>query len=123
MKPTDRIRITRETVLRMTPPAADSRITFDGEVPGFGARITARGVISFVLSYRIHGRQRCYTIGRYPTLSPTEARDEAIELRKAIRQGQDPLATRALERNAPLVRDLAQEYLVRHAEPRKRPSS
>ena len=116
-------RLTDERIRKTSPPPAGARCVHDCEVPGFAARITARGVVAFVLSYRIHGRQRRYTIGGWPEWSVKEARDRAIELRRQIRDGQDPLARKALDRAAPLVTDLAERYLADYAEPNNRPSS
>ena len=108
--------ITLTVISGLEPPAHGNRILYDSEIPGFGVRITAAGSISFVLTYWIHGRQRRYTVGRFPEYKPAEARNEAIELRKAIREGRDPLESRALDRAAPLVSDLATQYLSEHAE-------
>jgi Arm domain-containing DNA-binding protein len=69
--------ISEKTIKNLKPPATGNRITFDGEVRGFGARITAAGVVSFILDYRIHGRQRRITIGRHPEWSVVAARAEA----------------------------------------------
>jgi integrase len=119
-----RHRLTERDISRLTPPAAGNRIVYDAELPGFGARVTAAGVVSFVLNYRIHGRERRYTIGRAPEYSVAAARDEAMELRRRIRNGEDPLAKRELLRlENPVMADLAREYLSRYAEIHKRPSS
>jgi hypothetical protein len=68
-------RILQQVIAKLESPKQGNRITWDGEVPGFGVRVTSAGVISFVLEYRIHGRKRRYTIGRYPELTATAARD------------------------------------------------
>jgi integrase len=107
-------------VRRLEPPARGNRILYDSEIPGFGVRITAAGAIAFTLTYWIHNRQRRYTIGRYPEYTPAQARDEAIELRKAIREGKDPLVERVLFRTTPLVSDLAAQYITEHCEPEKK---
>jgi integrase len=86
-------------------------------------RITAAGVVAFILNYRIVGRERRYTIGRYPELSADAARNEALELRAKIRKGVDPLQERDSSRTEPLVSDLAHDYIERHALPHKRPGS
>jgi len=57
---------------------------------GFGVRITAAGVRSFVLNYRLDSREYRYTIGRYPDWSALRAVREARELRQRI----DALAAR-----------------------------
>jgi len=52
-------------------------------------RVTPKGTKSFVLLYRSGGRQRRLTIGRYPTLSLSDARRKAQEaLRDAALGGE-----------------------------------
>jgi len=118
--------LTSKILERLTAPTDGSQYTllFDGELPGFGARITAAGVISFTLDYRIRGRRRRYTLGRWPELPVLAARNEAIELRQRIRNGVDPAAERERQRlKNPTMRDLARDYLSRYAAEFKRPKS
>src|SRR5215468_8514999 len=58
---------------------------------GFGVRVTAAGVRSFVMNYRINHVERRYTIGQYPDWSVLRAFKEARELRQRIDRGDDPL--------------------------------
>jgi integrase len=104
-------RIVEQTIKRLKPPAEGNRIAWDSEIPGSGARITAAGIISFILDYRIFGRQRRYTIGRYPELTATAARIDAGELRAKIRAGHDPMEERIHSRSEPTLGDLATAYL------------
>ena len=105
-----RVRITDTLIKRMDAPPSDQHIEWDSEVPGFGVRITAAGAISFVLDYRMHGRKRRYTIGRYPDLNASAARDEATTLRGEIRKGNDPLEGRKKDRDALTLNALSVEY-------------
>jgi integrase len=114
-------RIVEQTIKRMRAPEENSRIEWDAEIPGFGVRITAAGVTSFILDYRIFGRQRRYTIGRYPELTSTAARIEAGELRAMIRAGRDPMEERNQRRGEPTLGDLATAYMESEAEGKKRP--
>jgi integrase len=114
-------RIVEQTIKRMKAPEENSRIEWDAEIPGFGVRITAAGVTSFILDYRIFGRQRRYTIGRYPEMSSTAARIEAGELRAMIRAGRDPMEERNQLRGEPTLGDLATAYMESEAEGKKRP--
>jgi len=107
----------------MPVPDHGSSIEWDSELRGFGIRKTAAGVTSFVLDYRISGRQRRYTIGRHPELTVAAARVQAGELRQCVREGHDPMEDRIQRRLEPTLSDLAEEYLKRHAIPNKRPSS
>lgn len=87
---------------------------FDTEVIGFAARIQASGARTFTIGYRHAGRQRRMTIGRWPEWSVTAARERAKELRRAIDEGQDPLATREDFREAPRVKDMITRYIAEH---------
>src|SRR5690349_3892896 len=96
---------------KLLRPASGNKLYFDGEIPGFAVRVTASGVISFVLNYRVKGRERRYTIQQYPLMSIKEARAEASRLRTEISKGYDPLDTRRSEREAPTMKELAEDYL------------
>jgi hypothetical protein len=114
----------------LVPPARGSRIQYDHEpgddpaktVRGFGVRTTAAGAKSFVLNYRASGQERRLTIGSYPNWSVETARAEARKLRVRIDRGEDPLAERIAEREAPTVKKLADLYIEEHL-PTKRAGS
>lgn len=110
-------RITDDLVKSLKPPKKGNRITYDTEVAGFGIRMTAGGSRSFVLNYRIDGRERRYTIGAYGRneWSVKAARKRAGELRKKIEAGEDPQAVRVDKRQAATVKALADRYLKEHA--------
>jgi len=115
--------ITEKLLKKLQPPPRGSRIVYDRELRGFGLRVTAAGVKAFVLNYHVSGRERRYTIGRWPEVAAEMGRAEALRLRELLRQGYDPLAERERARGVPTMADLAQDYLRRHAEPFKRPLS
>lgn len=115
-------RIVEKMIAKLERPAAGNQIHYDSEIPGFGVRITANGAISFVLNYRIHGRERRYTIGKHPELTATAARDRALRLRGLVRDGRDPLQEREHDRQEPTLSDLSLDYL-KYAETYKRPNS
>jgi integrase len=96
-------------------------LIWDHQLPGFGARVTAAGVKSFILSYRNAGRRKRYTIGRYPEFSVQAARIEAEKLRGDIRKGADPLESKHKERTESTVADLITRYLE-HVAAHKRAS-
>src|SRR6516162_99160 len=116
-------KITQKTILSLQSPAKGNRIQYDSEIPGFGVRITSNGAISFVLNYRLQGRERRYTIGRHPELTALAARERAIQLRGKIIDGVDPLQQRLDAQSEPMMDDLANDYLERYAKPHKRASS
>lgn len=117
-------KLTDRLIKTLPKPAAGNTVLWDAQIPGFGARITHAGAISFVLNYRAHGRERRFTIGRFPDFCATAARDEALRLRSQIKQtGLDPLTDKAKLRDLPALTDLAQKYLEEYAAVHKRASS
>jgi len=116
-------RIADKSIKKMAAPKQGNRIEWDAEIPGFGVRVTAAGVTSFILDYRVAGRQRRYTIGRYPELSIAAARVKAGELRLRILEGHDPMEERHQSRLEPTLGDLAEQYLHQYAATHKRPTS
>ncbi|MBL4544138.1 MAG: tyrosine-type recombinase/integrase [Rhodobacteraceae bacterium] len=104
------------------PPKTGYVLKADARLPGFGVRVTANGVRSFVLNYRCAGRLRRITIGRYPDWTVAAARKRASELRREVDVGIDPMTERQSAISAPTVRDLFDRYCRDHL-PKKRASS
>lgn len=92
-------RINKSTVDAMpTPPTGGRTMLWDSEVKGFGVRIAASGVRTYLLRYRMARRgtpQRTVTIGQHGSPWTTEqARKRAIELLAQVRLGVDHVADR-----------------------------
>src|SRR5713101_5236917 len=115
--------LSEQVVKSLGPPKHGNRILYDAQIPGFGVRITAAGAISFILNYHVHGRERRFTIGKHPEWSVVAARNRALELRRMVTEGFDPLEEREQERTQPTMNDLCAEYLEHHALVHKRPHS
>ena len=116
-------KLTDAIVKALPVPTSGEKITYDESVKGFGIRVTAGGARSFVLNYRTRlGRERRYTIGRFPGWKTSPARTEALELRKAIDRGGDPLGDIHAGRQAPTVADLCDRFAAEHL-PRLRRST
>jgi integrase len=87
---------------------------FDTDVRGFSITIYPSGNRSFTLDYRVGGRQRRMTIGRWPEWNTVAARERAKELRRDIDEGIDPLSQKESAREAPRVGDMIARYLAEH---------
>jgi hypothetical protein len=100
--------LTDAIVKRLKPPEKGYTVFLDdSEARGFGVRVTAKGVRSFILNYYIRGRDRCMTLCQFDgTGSTTAARARARDLRRDIDAGGDPLADKEAEREAPTVAEL-----------------
>jgi len=81
-------------------PSTGYRILWDDRLKGFGARVTAKGSISFIAEGRVNGRTRRITIGALGKLTPDQARIEAKKIIGQIATGTDPNAEKAEQRAA-----------------------
>lgn len=91
-------------------------------VRGFGVR-RQRGQATYVLKYRVFGRQRFFTIGPHGSpWTPAKARREAKRLLGLVADGTDPAETKAAGnlQTADTLRKIAGEYL-NVAKKRQRP--
>jgi integrase len=116
--------LTDAAIRRLEPPERGNKITYDDKVKGLGARVTAAGARSFVLTYSVRGtgRQRRYTLGSCDDWTCVQARDKARDLKRLIDDGGDPLANIEEQRAAPTVADLVKRFEEEHVSD-LRPSS
>jgi integrase len=110
------VKLSDKIMRTLVPPPAGNRITYDSEVLGFGARITAGGVRAFILNYRVRGTglARRYTIGSYPDWSVAAARERAKELKQEVDSGGDPQGQLKADREAPTIADLCARFKEEH---------
>ena len=88
---------------------------------GFGVRVTAAGARSFILNYRLRGREHRYTIGAWPDWSALKAAREARTLRQRVDRGEDPLKDRAPPPAVKTVSNVLDDYVVRYVRNKDRP--
>lgn len=88
------MRISKEQVDNAPAPASGYKIYWDDTVKGFGLQVTSTGVKSFVLQYRVNGKSRRMTLGKYGTITPEQARRDAKTKTGDIVKGNDPLAAK-----------------------------
>jgi integrase len=83
-------------------------------------RVSETGTKTWLLKYKVGSVQRKYTIGRYPELSLTVAKKEALRIRGSVSLGHDPQEERREDRKALTIKAIAELYIEKHAKPRKR---
>ena len=72
------------------PPGVADKVFFDEDLPGFGLRVRASGVHSWMIQYAIAGRTRRIVLGLASALDPGKARATAKDLLAQVRLGRDP---------------------------------
>ena len=92
----------------------------DGRLPGFGLRLSASGRKSWILLYRSGRHPRRLTLGTYPILGLADARAQAKEALATVVGGGDPAMVKRADRSAISFGELADDYIERHAKPKKR---
>lgn len=90
---------------------------FDAVLPTFGVRVSSLGAKSFFVMYRQWGRKHRRTLGRYPKLGLSDARDLARDVMKKVESGADPGAN---GRQALTFGELANTYLELYAKIQKK---
>ena len=114
------MRLTEQAIRKLPEPEKGNRIFYDDRVTGLGIRVTAASARSFILNFRINGRERRLTIGSWPEWSTTAARERAKELRQEIDRGVDPLAEKQQLHTDLSFGELVEEYLRVEASNQKR---
>ncbi|HYD65128.1 site-specific integrase [Azospirillum sp.] len=109
------VRITKR-VVDSTATEPRDRFLWDGEVKGFGLKVTPSGQRVYVVQYRTGGRGapvRRYTIGKHGSpWTPESARDEAKRILARVTQGDDPAAAKQHARRDVTVGELCDLYFA-----------
>lgn len=114
--------INKAYIEAMKPDAKVYRMP-DAQTRGLYIQMTPAGVLSWVLRFRVHGREKTHSIGRWPEVTVAQARKMASALQAGIAEGKDPAAKRKLERAAKTMKDLAEQFTKEHLPTLKKSTS
>jgi integrase len=113
-------KLTEMFVSRMKAPAQGRLDLWDVTLPGFGLRVSQRGVRSWVLMVRVAGKQQRVTLGRYPAMNLAEARAAARQAIHDAARGEG----RFSRKGAPVtVAEAVEEFVKRYIKPNRRERS
>ena len=93
----------------------------DSELRGFGVRILPSSAHSYFVRYRRGGQRRRIRLGSHGTLTPEQARAQAIQLLARVGAGEDPAAGRQSGGQITTVADLAERFDEEHVAVRLKP--
>jgi integrase len=86
--------------LRNLPLPKTGKVQYpDGQIRGFGVRVSAKGLKTFYLAYRVNGKNRRLMLGHYPHTSLSKARAKAHAALSSVKEKSDP-KTKAVVRAA-----------------------
>lgn len=97
-KPNQSVRLTQKLAESAPIPAYGQAFLRDQALAGFGLRITAANVRSFILERRVEGKVRRITLGRLGELNVEQARRKAQALTGKIAMGINPIAEKERDR-------------------------
>lgn len=107
------MRLNKTTVESCDPPPKGYSTIWDEALPGFGLRVTAKGVRSYIVQARVKGKTRRVTLGRHGVLTAEEARKRARKTLGRMSDGIDPVAEKRRERAASVtLREVTDDYLA-----------
>ncbi len=126
-----RLKLSDYGIARLRPPATGRLEVADLILPGLVLRITPRDVRSWSVAYKVRGEggysdtgrplvgvQHRITLGRYPQLGLSAARDKARLLLATVLEGRDPRPERAKahqERRSNTVASVARRFIEQDA--------
>lgn len=85
------IKLTRPVVGRLPPaPGPGPVYYFDQVLKGFAVRVSPNGVKAFLVQGRVGGRLQRIALGRFPTISPEDARKRASAILNNMAEGKSP---------------------------------
>jgi integrase len=105
--------LTDAAVQRIKPPKQGNLEIFDLGYPGLALRIGHGGAKSFEVFYRVGGRLRRETLGRWPEVSLAAARESWRKTREAIARGEAPSRRDGVKDPAMAFERVVEEWLKR----------
>lgn len=85
-----KVKLTNALLKSIAPPESGKTTLTDAERPGLQFRVTTTGVKSWLFQKKVKGGRRLsITLGRYPEMSLSDARSEALKIELEARSGLD----------------------------------
>ncbi|MHB1219154.1 MAG: tyrosine-type recombinase/integrase [Alphaproteobacteria bacterium] len=114
------VKFAAKTAQSIKPPQTGRVEWWDSDTPGLLLRVASTGKKTWTVWYRQNGRPRRLTLGAFPQMPLTDARQRARETMREVALGKDPAGEKQEHRKAETFRELGEEYIEKHAKPKKR---
>ena len=109
------INFTKRSIEACVSPDKAAKYYYDTKTRGLCIRITATGVKTFVFYRWVNKKPERITIGRYPDISPEQARGIASDYNAAIARGENPATAQKRKHTEWTFVDAFNAYIERHA--------
>lgn len=117
-----RVKLTKKVIENLEIKPQEYAV-WDTDVISFHLRILPGGTKSYCVYYRVDGKRRRRSIGSFPTVTVSDARDSARKIITAAKSGGDPFGERDRRKQRQTVSQLWDYYWETHAIPKKSASS
>ncbi|MGY6216652.1 tyrosine-type recombinase/integrase [Methylolobus aquaticus] len=109
------LNFTKSNIDALPLPAAGQRASYqDTKVQGLELRVTSTGTKTFCVRRRVAGKVERITLGRYPAMTPEQARKRAAEVNGTIAAGKSPVTEKKREKlAAKTLGQTIEEYIER----------
>lgn len=104
-----------DTAVQALKPTPGKRVTKAHDRDGLFLHVAPTGTKSWVLRYRIHGKERSAALGRYPAVTLKKARQRAQEARARLADGIDPVQDKRRQKAAEAAHDAARFGVIADA--------
>jgi integrase len=115
-----KVNFTKHVLDELRTPEKGSRAYHDVKTPGLIVLVTAAGAKTFYLYRWYANKPERIKIGRYPAVTPEQARTQAQKLNGQIAGGADPAAKRRAVLAEPTLGETFDRWMEIHAKPRLR---
>jgi integrase len=105
--------LTDAAVKRLKPPEIGQLDVFDSGFPGLALRLSYGGRRAWTYHYRINGKLKRMTLGTYPALSLSDAREAWRKAKEARDSGRDPAKDKKRQTGATDFESVLAEWLQR----------
>lgn len=117
-------KLTKRFVESIVPQPGKNVQHWDSELKGFGVLVLPSGRRTYFVQYVNENRVKKHMkLGMHGQINAEEARNLAKQHLGGIAKGEDPAAQRKTNRELPLMKDLACDYLAGHAQNKKQQRS
>ncbi len=119
----NKLNFTKGNLENIPLPEKKYTMYHDEKTPGLVLRVYPSGVKSFFLYRWTDGKPEYVSIGRYPSVTPDQARRRAAGFNSDIGAGKNPAEEKRHIKAEMTLGELYEKYLVLHARKHKRPKS